>query len=88
MTGGKSQDLPVSSILSVVCPHCRMMIFWGFREILTAATCSLFVLIDVVMGGSMTDLKLWTSLLSLMGPAPEDNPVLSLDPDIVVDIYS
>lgn len=50
MAGGKSQDLPMNSILRIVCPHCRMMRFWGFSEIITTA---LFVLIDIVMEGSV-----------------------------------
>lgn len=53
-----------------------------------AAVYSLYVLINIVVAGSVTDWKLWTIVLSLTGPAPEDNSVFSSDPEIVVDIYS
>lgn len=50
MAGGKSQDLPVNSIVRTACPHFRMMRSWGVSELIpTAAAYSLFVLIDMVM---------------------------------------
>lgn len=52
MAGGKNQDLPMNSIIRIVCPHCRMMKSWGFSNIITTA---LFVLIDIVMEGSVTN---------------------------------